>query len=170
MKFKIEHREELVGYFEVEAENESEAMNAYQHLVQEAKIDYGDMEMVDSSDQLMRPDFEVGQECFWAVDKVHPEDRCFIITSIRRRYSNGESEGQACVPSEAGNMKSWVEFDAIRHDGTVIRNEVLSPDRFWRTGRTYPALFFTKCPDASILMFGTEQVWPINTTNKRKDI
>lgn len=57
MKFKIEHREELVGYFEVEAKNEAEAMDAYQHLVQEAKIDYGDMEMVDSSDKLIREDF-----------------------------------------------------------------------------------------------------------------
>ena len=159
MKFKIEHREELVGYFEVEAENEAKAMDAYQHLVQEAKVDYGDMEMVNSSYKLIREKFEVGQECFWDSDKDHPEDRCFIITSIRKRSANGEV---------------WYEFDAVYHDGTVIKNEKLfNPllqDRIWRTGRTYPALVFTKCPDASILMFGTEQVWPINTTNKRKDI
>ena len=157
MKFKIEQREELVGYFEVKADDESSVMDAYQHLVQEAKIDYGDMEMVDSSDKLIRENFEVGQECFWAADKVHPEDRHFIITSIRRRYSNGED----------GNMKSWMEFDAIRHDGTVIQKEVLSPDRIWRTGRTYPALVFTRGSDASIVMFGTEIVWPIkiNATN-----
>lgn len=68
---------------------------------------------------------------------------------------------------EDGNMKSWMEFDAIRHDGTVIQKEVLLPDRIWRTGRTYPALVFTRGSDASIVMFGTEIVWPIkiNTTN-----
>ena len=157
MKFKIEHREELVGYFEVEADNEAEAMDAYQHLVQEAKIDYGDMEMVDSSDKLIRENFEVGQECFWAADKVHPEvgDDIQMASSLYHHQH------------EDGNIKSWMEFDAIRHNGTVIQKEVLSPDRIWRTGRTCPALVFTRGSDASIFMFGTEKVWPIkiNATN-----
>lgn len=159
MKFKIEHREELVGYFEVEAEDESTAMDVYQEMVSKGVIDYGDMEMVDSSDELVRPEFEVGQECFWAYDKVHPEDRCFIITSIRRRYGNGED----------GNIKAWVEFDAIRHDGTVIHNEVLSPDRIWRTGRTFQCLVFAEDFNPMVVVHKgvTTNVWIIKIpTNK----
>lgn len=118
MKFKIEHREELVGYFEVEADDESSAMDTYQHLVQEAKVDYGDMEMVDSSDELVRSEFEVGQECYFigCADKLADH---FIITAI---YDIGDQKF----------------FDAIRIDGTTLNKAYLRPERIWRTGKTFP--------------------------------
>lgn len=119
MKFKIEHREELVGYFEVEAENESSAMDAYQHLVQEGKVDYGDMEMVDSSDKLVRSEFKVGQECYFIGDADKPADH-FVITAI---YDG------------IGAQKL---FDAIYPDGRTLNRIYLRSERIWRTGKTFP--------------------------------
>lgn len=118
MKFKIEHREELVGYFEVEADDESSAMDAYQRLVQEAKVDYGDMEMVDSSDELVRSEFEVGQECYFigCADKLADH---FVITAI---YDMGAQKF----------------LDGIHLDGTTLNRVLLRPDRIWRTGKTFP--------------------------------
>lgn len=118
MKFKIEHREELVGYFEVEADDESSAMDAYQHLIQEAKVDYGDMEMVDSSDKLVRSEFKVGQECYFIGCADQPADH-FIITALY----------------DIGTQKF---FDAIRIDGTTLNRVYLRPEHIWRTGGTYP--------------------------------
>ncbi len=48
--FKIVHREELVGWFYVEAENEAAALEEYNRKVNNGEIDFSDMEMVDSSD------------------------------------------------------------------------------------------------------------------------
>lgn len=119
MKFKIEHREELVGYFEVEADDESSAMDAYQHLVQEGTIDYGDMEMVNSSDELVRSEFEVGQECYFIGCADKPADH-FIITEI---YDG------------IGAQKL---FDAIHPDGRTLNRIYLRPERIWRTGKAFP--------------------------------
>ena len=48
--YRIEHREELVGDFYLEADSEEEALMEYQCQVAEGKIDFSYMEMVDSSD------------------------------------------------------------------------------------------------------------------------
>lgn len=49
--YKIIHKEELVGWFFVEANNEKEALAKYDEMVNNGEIDYSDMEMVDSSDE-----------------------------------------------------------------------------------------------------------------------
>lgn len=48
--YKITHREELIDEFFFEAENERDAMNRYNHAVENGEIDFSRMEMVDSSD------------------------------------------------------------------------------------------------------------------------
>ena len=48
--YKIIHREELIDEFFFEAENERDAMNRYNHAVENGEIDFSRMEMVDSSD------------------------------------------------------------------------------------------------------------------------
>lgn len=48
--YKITHREELVGEYFVEAESEEDALEFFHHLCREGKIDFGDLEMVDSDD------------------------------------------------------------------------------------------------------------------------
>lgn len=48
--YKIVHREELVGWFFVEAESEEEALEKYHHQVNNGRVDFSDLEMVDSSD------------------------------------------------------------------------------------------------------------------------
>ena len=49
--YKIIHKEELVGWFYVEADSEKEALAKYDEMVNNGEIDYSDMEMVDSSDE-----------------------------------------------------------------------------------------------------------------------
>lgn len=49
--FRIVHREELVGFFYVEAETPEEAVQEWYHQVNDGKIDFSDMELVDSSDE-----------------------------------------------------------------------------------------------------------------------
>lgn len=48
--WKIVHREELVGWYYVEAETAEDAMEEWKHRVENGQIDFGDMEMVDSDD------------------------------------------------------------------------------------------------------------------------
>lgn len=48
--YKIVHREELVGWYWVEADSEEQALEEYQYQVSEGKIDFNDLEMVNSSD------------------------------------------------------------------------------------------------------------------------
>lgn len=55
MKYKIVHKEILVGCFFVEANSKEEALEEYHFLCNDGKIDFSDMEMVDSSD--------VAEEC-----------------------------------------------------------------------------------------------------------
>ena len=49
--FRIVHREELVGYFYVQAETPEEALREWYHQVNNGEIDFSDMEMVDSSEE-----------------------------------------------------------------------------------------------------------------------
>ena len=54
-RFYIEHREELIGRFYVDnVSSEEEALEKYNHLVNEGRIDFGDLEMIDSSDKAIQ--------------------------------------------------------------------------------------------------------------------
>ena len=44
------HREELCGYFDIEAETPEAALEEYYRQVEEGKVDFSKLEMVDSSD------------------------------------------------------------------------------------------------------------------------
>lgn len=57
--YKIIHREELVDWFYIEAESEEAAISEYNRLVAEGKIDFSNMEMVDSSDTAILDDIDV---------------------------------------------------------------------------------------------------------------
>lgn len=48
--WKIIHREELVGWYYVEAETVEDAMEEWKRRVENGQVDFGDMEMVDSDD------------------------------------------------------------------------------------------------------------------------
>lgn len=48
--WKIIHREELVGWYYVEAETVEDAMEEWKHRVENGQVDFGDMETVDSDD------------------------------------------------------------------------------------------------------------------------
>lgn len=50
-KYRIVHREELVGYFDVEADSKEGAVEEFFRLINDGKIDFSDMEMVDGSDE-----------------------------------------------------------------------------------------------------------------------
>ena len=52
MLYRIIHREELVGWFFVEADSPEEALETYNQQVCDGQIDFSDMEMVDSSDEV----------------------------------------------------------------------------------------------------------------------
>lgn len=49
--YKIIHTETLVGCFYVEAEAPEDALDEYYHLVSNGKIDFSDLEMIDSEDK-----------------------------------------------------------------------------------------------------------------------
>lgn len=46
------HREELCGYFDIDAETPEAAMEEYYRLADEGKIDFSKLEMIDSSDEI----------------------------------------------------------------------------------------------------------------------
>ena len=48
--WKIVHKEELIGWFYVEAETAEEALEQYKYNVDNGEIDFGDMEMINSED------------------------------------------------------------------------------------------------------------------------
>lgn len=50
--YKIIHREELVGWYYVEADSEEEAIAEFEYLSSEGQIDYSDMEMTDASNEI----------------------------------------------------------------------------------------------------------------------
>ena len=49
--YKIIHTETLVGWFYVEAETPEDALDEYYRLVSNGKIDFSDLEMIDSEDK-----------------------------------------------------------------------------------------------------------------------
>lgn len=49
-QYGIYHKETLCGLFYVDADSKDEALEIYQNLVNDGKIDFGDLEMIDSSD------------------------------------------------------------------------------------------------------------------------
>ena len=49
--YKIIHKERLVGAYYVRADSSEEALNKYWSLVNSGKIDFSDMEILDSSDE-----------------------------------------------------------------------------------------------------------------------
>ena len=48
--YKIIHKEEIVGRFYVEANSPDEALEEYRYQVDNGKIDFSDMELIDSED------------------------------------------------------------------------------------------------------------------------
>lgn len=48
--YKIIHKEELVGWFYVEANSPDEALEEYRYKVDNGKIDFSDMELINSED------------------------------------------------------------------------------------------------------------------------
>ena len=50
MEYKIIHREELIGWFYVEADSEDEALEVFYDDVNNGRVDFSDIELVDSSD------------------------------------------------------------------------------------------------------------------------
>ena len=52
-EYKIVHREELIGWFYVEADSEEEALEKYEEQVNNGQIDFSDMEMVNSEDTVV---------------------------------------------------------------------------------------------------------------------
>lgn len=49
--YKIVHKEELIGWFYVEADSEEEALEEFGFQVNDGRIDFSDMEMIKSSDE-----------------------------------------------------------------------------------------------------------------------
>lgn len=49
-KYKITHTETLIDYFDVEAENEQDAIDVFRKMVNNGEIDFSRAEMLDSSD------------------------------------------------------------------------------------------------------------------------
>lgn len=48
--YKIIHKEELIGWYYIEATSEEEALQKFQFKAQNCEIDFSDMELVDSED------------------------------------------------------------------------------------------------------------------------
>lgn len=49
--YKIIHKEELIGWFYVEADSEEEALDEFDFQVNDGKVDFSDMEMINSSNE-----------------------------------------------------------------------------------------------------------------------
>lgn len=49
-EYKIVHTETLVGWFYVDADSPEEALEEYHRQLNDGKIDFSDMEMIDGSD------------------------------------------------------------------------------------------------------------------------
>lgn len=48
-EYRITYREKLVGWYFVEAESEEDARAKFEYMQQEGKIDYSDMELIETS-------------------------------------------------------------------------------------------------------------------------
>lgn len=53
-EYKVIHKEELVGWFYVTADNEQDAIDKWQQMVSNGEVDFSDMELVDSYDEAER--------------------------------------------------------------------------------------------------------------------
>ena len=51
-EFKITHKERLVGTYYIEADDVYDAVNKYWSMVMAGEIDYSDMDVIDSSDEI----------------------------------------------------------------------------------------------------------------------
>lgn len=49
-QYKIVHKESLVGWYYVEADSEQEALEEWRHMLCDGKVDFSDLELIDSSD------------------------------------------------------------------------------------------------------------------------
>lgn len=49
--YKIIHKEELVGWFYVEADSEEEALDKFLLRASRGEIDFSDMDLIESSDE-----------------------------------------------------------------------------------------------------------------------
>lgn len=52
--YEIKHEETLVGYYQIAASSESDAIKEFYRLAEDGKIDFSDLEMVDSEDKIIR--------------------------------------------------------------------------------------------------------------------
>lgn len=50
-QYQITHRENIVGYFYVEAESEEDAIDVFNCQVMNGDIDFSDMELIDHTDE-----------------------------------------------------------------------------------------------------------------------
>lgn len=53
-EYKIKHTETLVGFYYVEAESEEDALDTFDWLVCDGKIDFGDLEMLNGENVIVR--------------------------------------------------------------------------------------------------------------------
>lgn len=49
-EYRITHKEELIGYYYIEAQTEAEALEKFSRMAANGEINFSDMEMTDSSD------------------------------------------------------------------------------------------------------------------------
>lgn len=49
-QYKITHKESLVGWYYVEANSEQEAFEEWWYMLDNGKVDFSDLELIDSSD------------------------------------------------------------------------------------------------------------------------
>lgn len=54
MEYKITHREKLVGRFYVEVDSPYEALEKYNRMLTNGELDFSDLELVESSDEVGR--------------------------------------------------------------------------------------------------------------------
>lgn len=55
-RYTIIHTETLVGHYDVEAENEDEAFKAFCRMVGNGEIDFSDLELVASDNEVKKED------------------------------------------------------------------------------------------------------------------
>ena len=89
MIYYIEHKEVLVRHDEVEADNEKEAIEIYERMIGEGKIDITKLAVDDIVNKIVPPTIEVGDECVYTLDYLEkPQNYApFVITFI---YENGQ--------------------------------------------------------------------------------
>ena len=56
--YKIVHREELIGWYYVEATGEEEAIEKFNEMACNGEVDFSDLEVVESSDEAVLDEWE----------------------------------------------------------------------------------------------------------------